>query len=86
MVTGTPKEPLSPATIEFGARVRSLRQEHGWSQERLADECGLHWTYVGQVERGRRNLTLHNIVRLAAALGADPSVLVTGLEAPPGKE
>lgn len=81
-MTGTPKEPLSAATVELGARVRSLRQEHGWSQERLAVECGLHWTYVGQVERGRRNLTLHNILRLASALEVDPSVLVTGLDAP----
>ncbi len=86
MVTPTPKEPLSAATTEFGGRVRAQRNELGWSQERLADECGLHWTYVGQVERGRRNLTLHNILRLAAALGVDPSVLVAGIDAPPGKD
>ncbi|HRW41096.1 MAG TPA: helix-turn-helix transcriptional regulator [Microthrixaceae bacterium] len=79
---GTPKEPLSAATIEFGARVRALRQARGWSQERLAEACSLHWTYVGQVERGRRNLTLHNILKLADALAADPGELVTGLPTP----
>ncbi len=79
---GTPKEPLSATTIEFGARVRARRLELGWSQEGLAEACGLHWTYVGQVERGRRNLTLHNVVKLAAALGTDPGELVGGLPAP----
>lgn len=79
---GTPKEPLSEATTEFGARVRALRQEREWSQEHLAEVCGLHWTYVGQVERGRRNLTLHNILKLARALDTDPGQLVAGLAAP----
>jgi transcriptional regulator with XRE-family HTH domain len=51
----------------------------GYSQEKLADEAGLHWTFVGQVERGQRNLTLHNIVKLATALRIDPGGLVRGL-------
>lgn len=79
----TPKSPISEATSEFGRRVRARRETLGWSQERLADQAGLHWTFVGQVERGRRNLTLHNIVRLAAALGCDAGELVNGLPAPP---
>ena len=80
-MAGTPKEPLSPATIEFGARVRQQRQAKGWSQESLADAAGLHWTYVGQIERGRRNLTLHNILKLASALEIDAGTLISGLEA-----
>lgn len=75
--------PLSPAAEEFGLRVRTHRQNRGWSQERLADESGLHWTFVGQVERGRRNLALHNILKLAAGLQIDPAVLVKGLKPPP---
>lgn len=51
----------------------------GLSQEALADTCELHWTYIGQVERGQRNISLHNILRLAAALKIDPGELVTGL-------
>jgi transcriptional regulator with XRE-family HTH domain len=73
-------EPLSPATAEFGRRVRQRRHERGLSQEALADLASLHWTFIGQVERGRRNLTLHNILKLAAALGVDAADLVTGLE------
>jgi len=72
-------EPISEAAAEFGARVRARRQELGISQEKLADDCGLHWTFVGQVERGRRNISLHNILKLAAGLRMDPGVLVSGL-------
>lgn len=74
--------PLSAATAAFGARVRRTRHELGESQERLAERCGLHWSFVGQVERGRRNVSLHNILKLAAALGVDPGTLVQGLTPP----
>lgn len=72
-------EPLSPTTAEFGRRVRLNREKKHLSQEALADLAGLHWTFVGQVERGMRNISLHNIIKLAAGLGVDPSILVKGL-------
>ena len=53
----------------FGLRVRLLRTERGWSQERFADRCGLHRTYIGSIERGEQNLSLVNIERLATTLG-----------------
>lgn len=59
------------ATKTFGQRVRSRRHELELSQEALAANAGLRWTFVGQVERGRRYLTLHNILKLAAALKID---------------
>ena len=68
------------AAIEFGARVRRQRQEREWSIEYLADEAGLHWTYVGSVERGERNISLQNICRLAKALGVGADTLMAGLE------
>lgn len=74
--------PQSPATAEFGSRVRARRQQLGLSQEALADVAGLHWTFVGQVERGRRNLSLHNLLKLATALEIDAGELVAGLKAP----
>jgi transcriptional regulator with XRE-family HTH domain len=74
--------PLSTATRKFGERVRSRRNDLGLSQEALADVAGLHWTFVGQVERGQRNLNLHNICKLAKALRVDPSQLVEGLKPP----
>ena len=55
----------------FGARVRQLRLELGWSQESLAEQAGLHRTYVGSLERGERNVGLDNIHALADALKVD---------------
>ncbi|HYI61521.1 MAG TPA: helix-turn-helix transcriptional regulator [Acidimicrobiales bacterium] len=74
--------PLSSATTTFGQRVRERRHELALSQEKLAVVAGLHWTFVGQVERGQRNLSLHNLLKLAEALGVDPGELVRGLRAP----
>ena len=44
------KPPLSPATGEFGRRVRARREQLGLSQEKLAERTTLHWSYIGQVE------------------------------------
>lgn len=62
----------------FGARVKGLREaitdERGrkLTQEGLAHRAGLERSYIGQIESGQRNVTLDNIHRLAAALGASP--------------
>jgi transcriptional regulator with XRE-family HTH domain len=79
-----PNQPISLAARTFGERVRARRHELGKSQEQLADGCGLHWTYVGQVERGRRNISLHNILKIAGGLEIDPAELVRGLVHPTG--
>lgn len=55
----------------FGARVRALRTEKGWSQEDFAFECGLHRTYIGAVERGERNVSLENIKKIADTFKID---------------
>lgn len=49
-------------------RIRELRLEKGWSQEHLADVCELHRTYIGDIERRRRNVSIDNIEKIAAAL------------------
>lgn len=70
------------AASEVGASVPT--RELGKSQEQLAQDTSLHWSYVAQVERGQRNVTLHNILKLAEVLGVDPGELVHGLRAPDG--
>lgn len=66
--------------IVLGARIRGLRKTRKWSQERMAEACGMHWTYIGQVERGERNLTLHSIQSIAKALDIKISELFRGLD------
>ena len=53
----------------FGERLRELRRGKGLSQESLALLCGLDQTYLSGIERGRRNVSLVNIHRIARALG-----------------
>lgn len=52
----------------FGQAIKTCREAQGLTQEDLADRAGLHRTYLSDVERGTRNLSLLNIERLAAAL------------------
>jgi len=54
--------------VAFGARVRELRRRLGVSQEELAHRAGMHFTYLGGIERGERNPALVNIARLSIAL------------------
>ena len=54
--------------IRYGQAVRKMRQKQMLSQEELADRCGLHRTYISDVELGKRNLSLENIERIAVSL------------------
>jgi transcriptional regulator with XRE-family HTH domain len=69
-----------PVLVAFGAAVRELRVERGLSQEVLADLVGIHRTYIGDVERGRRNVGLVNVTRIAAALNVAASDLISRAE------
>ena len=64
---------------EFGEQVRDLRKRRGWTQEELAQAAGRHWTYIGGIERGERNITLQVVSDLAHALGVDIKELFTGI-------
>jgi len=56
-------------------RIRKLRHDKGWSQERLAEEAQMHRTYLGGIEVARRNPSLRNLIRIAQALGVTMSGL-----------
>ena len=64
----------------FGAAVRLRRNHLGISQEELAGRAGLHRTYISDVERGARNVSLESIYRLATALDVPLSVLFAHFE------
>lgn len=74
------QQPITPVAAELGERVRSRREEQGLSQEKLATRCNVHWTFLGQVERGQRNIRLNNILKLADGLGIDPGDLIRGMK------
>ena len=61
----TKKNPLQEA---FGKLVREKRLALKLSQEKLAERCELHFTYISSVERGERNISLGNIEKIAHAL------------------
>ncbi len=74
-----PKASTRDPKAEFGARVRRHRKRLDLTLEELAEEAGMHWTYIGSVERGERNISLVNILRLARALDVGPEDLIKGL-------
>lgn len=55
----------------LGKRIRQLRLKKGWTQEQLAERTNRHWTYIGGIERGERNVTLQVIADIARALGVE---------------
>ena len=59
---------MSDIAKTVGKRLRSYRQAQSLSQERLAEMAGLHPTYIGQVERGEKNLTIESLEKIAGAL------------------
>lgn len=59
----------------FAHRVRTLREQQGLSQEKLAERAGLHRTYIGMVERFERNPSLVCIYKIANGLGVHVSQL-----------
>lgn len=64
---------------QLGKAVRKRRLALKLSQEALAERADLHWTYIGGIERGERNVSLLNIVKLARALGTTASRLLNGI-------
>ncbi|MGB3237732.1 MAG: helix-turn-helix domain-containing protein [Geitlerinemataceae cyanobacterium] len=66
--------------VSLGRVVREKRSQQGYSQESFADRVGLHRTYIGAFERGERNLSLQNLVRIANALGLPLSSLLAEAE------
>lgn len=71
---------LTSDHASLGLAIRELRLAAGFSQESFADACGLHRTYIGGIERGERNVSFTNIIRIAAALGVRPSELLAHYE------
>ncbi len=59
---------MTKLSVEIGRRIRTYRIDQKLSQEELAEKCGLHPTYIGQVERGEKNATIESISKISAGL------------------
>lgn len=60
----------------LASNVRFYRKQAGLTQEELAEQSGLHRTYIGGVEQQRINISLKNIEKIASALKVDPALLL----------
>jgi transcriptional regulator with XRE-family HTH domain len=69
---------ISPL-LQFGRRVQKLRKGRKLSQENLAELADLHRNYVSQIECGRRNVSLLNILKIGRALKVRASKLIEDL-------
>lgn len=67
--------------LKFGENVKNQRKNMGYSREKLAEISGLHWTYIGSVERWERNISIQNIKKIADALNVKISDLFVGINA-----
>ncbi len=66
--------------IRFGAAIRARRTALGMSQEAVADYAGIDRSHMGKLERGERNVSFLNIIRIAKAIGCNPSDLFLDAE------
>lgn len=64
----------------FGKVVRENRVKENISQEKLAEQTGLHRSYISDVERGTRNITIKNVFKICGALNKRPSRIFKQIE------
>jgi ribosome-binding protein aMBF1 (putative translation factor) len=65
--------------LKLGKRVRALRLDRGWTQEELAHRSGLNRSYMSEVERGRSDVSLSTLQKIARPLGISLAELLTGI-------
>lgn len=66
--------------VKFGEKLKAARKEIDLSQEELAAKAGLHRTYIGMIERGEKNVTLINILKISHALNIPAGKLLEGIK------
>ena len=71
---------MSDIATTVGKRLRSYRTGQGLSQEKLAERAGLHPTYIGQVERGEKNLTIESLEKITSALDVSMASIFEKIE------
>lgn len=65
--------------VQFGLRVKQLREERGLSQRAFSDSIGMSHTYLADIERGSRNVSIDNVKRIADGFGITVGDLFQGI-------
>jgi transcriptional regulator with XRE-family HTH domain len=65
--------------LRLGHRIRKLREQHGWTQVEMAERVGLDRSFLADVERGRRNISIRNLYVIARGFKKTLSQLVSGV-------
>jgi transcriptional regulator with XRE-family HTH domain len=76
---------ISDITKDIGETIRRLRTEQSVSIEELAERCGVHYNYLGEIERGRRNPSIKSLAKIAAGLNVKLGVFFDNTRAPASK-
>jgi len=65
-----------PNLIKIGKRIRQVRKDKGFSQEKLADAAAFGRTYMGRIERGEQNISIQNLIQLAIVLRTEVGEMI----------
>lgn len=71
---------LANANVLLGKLIKQRRKELKLSQEELAESAGLHRTYIGQLEQGKKSPTIRTLILISKTLKVKPSELIIQLE------
>ena len=65
--------------LRLGHRIRTLRKRHGWTQVEMAEKLGLDRSFLADVERGKRNISVRNLYIVARGFKKSLSQLLSGV-------
>ena len=74
-----PKPNNADVLVGLGERIRKLRKKRGWTQEIMAEKIGMDRSFIADLERGKRNITILNLVVLAQGFDITLSQLLSRL-------
>ena len=70
------QEESSEVLINLGKRIKALRLERNWTQEKLAERAKINDKEVSHIEAGRRNITIETLVKIANSFDTKPHVIL----------
>ncbi|MFC1949023.1 helix-turn-helix domain-containing protein [Chloroflexota bacterium] len=66
--------------LKIGDNIRTARKQRGYSQEEFADIAGFSRSYYTEIETGKRNISVLNLIKIIEALNVDPNEIISSLK------